>query len=180
MKQRHRHYRYQNKRKSILILFLLLLVWSVSVGWGMEMAMGKDNYPQELKSVDPVPERYQLGEELYLDNCSTCHIPIPPAVFPTETWRRILLEREEHYGQTLKPIIRPTLLLMWDYILFASRPGDEGETVPYRFAQSRYFKALHPKVDLPRSVRYQTCISCHPGVEQFNYRSLTPEWEESL
>lgn len=184
-----------NNQKSILVLFFLLLVWSITIGGGMALAMGNDginhisvstlkqeqtiNDKQATKSIDPVPSRYQLGQELYLDNCSSCHIAIPPAILPTETWRKLLLELDQHYGQKLPTIIRPSLRLMWNYLQFASRPSQEGEKVPYRVDESRFFRALHPRVEFSQAVSYRTCISCHPGVDQFNYRRLTPEWEDA-
>jgi len=130
-------------------------------------------------TVDPVPARYQLGQELYLENCASCHVALPPEVLPTETWRRLLLEPEQHYGQKLQPMIGPSLLVMWDYLRTFSRPQVAKEATPYRVSESPYFKALHPRVDLPQPVNPGSCVTCHPGVTQYNYRSLTSEWENS-
>jgi hypothetical protein len=153
----------------------------------MAIALGAtvepDNIAQAIPAVpgtvDPVSARYQLGKELYLENCASCHIALPPEVLPTETWRRLLLEPEQHYGQQLQPMIGPSLLVMWDYLKTYSRPATAEEATPYRISQSRFFKALHPRVDLPQPLKSTSCVSCHPGVPQFNYRSLTPEWENS-
>lgn len=128
-------------------------------------------------TVDVVPARYQLGKELYLENCGSCHVALPPEVMPTETWRRLLLEPEQHYGQQLPLLIGPVVLVMWDYLRTFSRSHVDKELIPYRVTESRYFKALHPQVDLPHPVRPATCAVCHPGATDYNYRSLTPEWE---
>lgn len=96
-----------------------------------------------------------------------------------ETWRRLLLEPEEHYGQKLQPLIGPSLLMMWNYLQTFSRPPAAKEPIPYRVSESRFFKALHPKVKFPQPVKVGSCVSCHPGAAQYNYRSLTPEWENS-
>ncbi|MGL5805822.1 MAG: cytochrome C, partial [Xenococcaceae cyanobacterium] len=40
----------------------------------------------------------QLGQELYLQNCSSCHIPIAAEVLPTDTWRALLSNPQKHYG----------------------------------------------------------------------------------
>lgn len=129
-------------------------------------------------TVDPVPRRYQLGQELYLQNCGTCHIALPPAVLPSETWRN-LLQDQEHYGQKLPPLIGPDTLILWEYLRNFSRPPAAGEKVPYRVSESRYFKALHPRVKLPRNTKIASCVTCHPSAVQFNFRELTPEWANS-
>ncbi len=178
--------RYRQKR-SLAVLFLLLLVWSVCLGWGLALVAGGTVKPDSIAqatpaqsgTIDTVPNRYQLGRELYLENCATCHIALPPEVLPMETWRRLLQEPEQHYGKELERITGPSLLIMWDYLRTFSRPLGAKEPTPYRVSESRFFKALHPRVKFPQSVNPAGCVTCHPGVAQHNYRSLTPEWENS-
>lgn len=153
----------------------------------MSMAIGSPVKPDSetpaktsvMDTVDAVPARFQLGKELYLENCASCHIALPPEVMPSETWRRLLLEPQEHYGQKLEPMIGPSLRVTWNYLSTFSRPSLEKEAIPYRVAESRFFKALHPRVKFPQPVKIGSCVTCHPGVSQFNYRTLTPEWEDS-
>ena len=129
-------------------------------------------------TVDVIPRRFQLGQQLYLENCATCHIGLPPAVLPTQTWRD-LLEDSQHYGRQLKPLVDPERLLVWDYLRTFSRPIAEQEQIPYRVAQSRYFKALHPQIKLPQSVTMASCISCHPGTGEYDFRTLSSEWQNA-
>lgn len=173
--------------RSLAVLFLLLLVWSICLGWGLSLIGGAtvkpdivaQATPAESGTVEEIPARYKLGKELYLENCASCHVALPPEVLPTETWRRLLLEPEQHYGQQLKPLIGPTLLVMWEYLQTFSRSQAQKEQLPYRVSESRFFKALHPRVKFTEKVSLGSCVSCHPGVGQSNYRSLTPEWENS-
>lgn len=186
---RRKKYRQHRKRsrRSVAVLILLLLVWSICLGWGLALITNAtvtpnsiaQSSPAKIGTLDPVPARYQLGQELYLENCGSCHVALPPEVMPTETWRRLLQEPDQHYGQQLQPLIGPSVVLMWNYLQTYSRPFAEGEPIPYRVSESRFFKALHPQVDLPQSVKPGSCVSCHPGVAQFDYRSLTAEWENS-
>lgn len=186
----------RKRGRSLLILLLLLLTWSILLGWSMSWALGMDatrpiepiaqlspSTPSQSAAVtgtvDPVPQKFQLGQELYLENCSTCHIAVPPAVLPSETWRRLLLEPKQHFGTQVPPIISPSLLLIWDYLRTFSRPHFEKESVPYRLSESRYLTALHPRVKLPQPIKLNNCASCHPGTDQFNFRRLTSEWENS-
>jgi Dihaem cytochrome c len=165
------------------VFLLFTLLWSMVLGLGLAQAIEPSTTAdvgggETIGTVDPVPPRYQLGQTVYLENCSTCHIAIPPAVFPDETWRQ-LLQDSEHYGQQITPLVDPARLLVWSYLRSYSRPLAEDEPVPYQFNDSRYFKALHPRVTLPRSAGITSCISCHSRAEQYDFRSLTAEWQNA-
>ncbi|MBO3460900.1 cytochrome C [Aetokthonos hydrillicola Thurmond2011] len=167
-------------RRKPIGLFLVILAWSLAMGWLLALtnnvqAAAPSN---EIGTVDVVPAQYKLGQDLYLENCSSCHIALPPAVLPTQTWKN-LLEDSQHYGVQLKPLIDPPRALVWRYLVNFSRTQLKEDGTPYRVNDSRYFKALHPKVKLPRPVQIGSCVSCHPSAAQFNFRSLTSEWENS-
>jgi Dihaem cytochrome c len=157
-------------------LVLIILAWSLVMGWLLSSATSAYSAPPtpEIGTVDVVPAQYQLGQELYLENCATCHIGIPPAVLPTKTWKN-LLQDSQHYGVQLKPLIDPPRILVWRYLATFSRSQLLNEEIPYRLNKSRYFKALHPKVELPRPVQVGSCVSCHPSASDFNFRRLAPE-----
>ncbi len=149
------------------------------MGWGLALvtnAQPAQTASDEIGTVDPVPVRYQLGQELYLENCASCHIALPPAVLPTQTWQQILQD-SQHYGVQLPPLINPPRLLVWQYLQTFSRPRTKEEQTPYRLDDSRYFKALHPKVKLPRPIEISSCVSCHSSAANYNFRRLTPEWQ---
>lgn len=171
----------QRGKRSPAVLMLILLVWSICLGWGLGLVLSASAQTTApgIGTVDAIPARYQLGKELYLENCATCHIAIPPEVLPSETWRRLLMEPQEHYGVKLEPLLGPSQLVMWDYLRTFSRVQQEKEAIPFRVSESRFFKALHPRVKFPQQAKIASCVTCHPGVGQFNYRTLTQEWENS-
>lgn len=176
------------RRRSPLILFLLLFLWSIVLGWGLAQATTPSSpanpsvvaqaTSEAIGTVDPVPQRFQAGQQFYLENCATCHLAIPPAVMPTQTWRD-LLQDSQHYGTQITPLQQPALDLVWNYISTYSRPVANNEAVPYRLQRSRYFKALHPKVQFSEPITLQSCLTCHPAARQFNYRTLASEWENA-
>jgi len=149
------------------------------MGWGLALVTNAQPPVQSeanaIGTIDPVPQRYQLGEQLYLENCASCHIALPPAVMPTQTWQK-LLQDSQHYGAQLPLLVDPPRLLVWNYLRAFSRPQSTDEDTPYRVKDSRYFKALHPKVKLPRPLEISSCVTCHPSAAQYNFRRLTPEW----
>ncbi|MEM6501449.1 MAG: hypothetical protein AAF685_06395 [Cyanobacteria bacterium P01_C01_bin.89] len=120
-------------------------------------------------TVDPVPASYWLARDLYRENCGTCHLALPPATLPVQTWRE-LLTSEQHYGKVIQPPPRATTNLIWSYIRDYSRPLREEESIPYRLDKSRFFRSLHPDVSFPKPVRVNQCATCHPRAEFFNFR----------
>jgi Dihaem cytochrome c len=167
-------------KRQPLGLLLVVLAWSLAMGWLLALASNVQGVTpnSEIGTVDVVPAQYKLGQELYLENCSTCHLALPPAVLPTQTWKN-LLEDSQHYGAQLQPLIDPPRVLVWRYLQTFSRPQRKDEETAYRVKNSRYFKALHPKVKLPQPVQINSCVSCHPSANDYNFRRLSPEMENS-
>ncbi len=128
-------------------------------------------------TVDPVPADYHLGQERYLMACGSCHVALPPAIMPSETWRQ-LLQDPQHYGVELPTLLLTQQIPIWEYLRDFSRPLDVGESVPYRLNTSRYFAALHPQVDFAAPVTVESCITCHPSAQSYNYRQLSAEWQD--
>ena len=162
------------------ILFLLSV--SISLGWvGMRWtpatALSPEMIVAQVGGVDWVSPEYQLGQQLYLENCSSCHIAVPPQVLPTQTWQQ-LLQDTQHYGVEIPQLVDPPRLIIWNYLQRYSRPLlSYEEVVPYRVERSRYFRALHPQIAFPQKVTLKGCVSCHPGANQNNFRQLSPEWQ---
>ncbi len=172
------------KRRRPFILFLLLFFWSAILGLGLAQAASPSGdstgAPIEatVGTVDAVPTSFQLGQEVYLENCASCHVGLPPAVLPSQTWRS-LIQEAQHYGAIIPTIQEPLRQVAWKYLSTFSRPVNKGEEVPFRIGKSRFFKALHPKVNFTEPITLNSCATCHPASAQFNYRSLSPEWTDS-
>jgi Dihaem cytochrome c len=165
-------------KRQLLIVMLVIFAWSVAMGWilGLATSAHAANPADSIGTVDVVPAQYQLGEQLYLENCSSCHIALPAAVFPSQTWQN-LLQDSQHYGAQIQSLGKIQYLLVSKYLYTFSRVQLQGETTPYRLKDSRYFRALHPGVKLPNPVNMGSCVSCHLGADKYDFRSLTPEWE---
>ncbi|MEM7773895.1 MAG: cytochrome C [Cyanobacteria bacterium P01_A01_bin.37] len=149
-----------------------------SLATGTLTSLTSKAIPKIEGTVDEVPSRFEFGQQLYLENCASCHVGVPPEVMPSQTWVD-LLDDTQHYGVVIPPIVDPGRLIIWQYLEQFSRPRREDERTPYRIRNSRFFRILHPKVDFSEQVRLTSCVSCHPGAPDFNYRRLTPEWEDA-
>ncbi|PHV61512.1 dihem cytochrome c family protein [Cyanobacterium aponinum IPPAS B-1201] len=168
-------FRSKKRKKVTLLLILALTVLFCSIfGWGASLAMNHQSLTAGTKSVDKAVGNFVIGKDLYLENCSTCHIPIPPAVLPSETWQTILENPGNHYGVRIDGIVRFTQVLMWQYLQQYSRQLLKDEPRPKFIAQSRYFFALHPDIKFTTPVTHNTCIECHNRAIEFDY-SVTNE-----
>ncbi|MFM6691778.1 MAG: diheme cytochrome c family protein, partial [Microcystis panniformis] len=125
------------------IFFIILFLLSILGGILLASLLQQPAIAQSPSS-DTVLNRYQIGEQTYLENCATCHIAIPPSILPSQTWKKILENPNSHYGIRLKPIVGITQRLIWDYLSYSSRPLSETTFVPLLIEQSSYVKVLHP------------------------------------
>ncbi|MGR3276289.1 hypothetical protein ACSYAD_14375 [Acaryochloris marina NIES-2412] len=183
----------RKRRRSIWGLIFLLSLWSCVLGWGLSqvqtsvaletapLAQASESLPttEAIGAVDPVPPQLKRGEQLYQQRCGTCHVALPPQVLPSQTWQALLPDTN-HYGVVLPPFKNPELTDTWAYLSFFSRPMEEDglRPIPYQVRRSVFFKVLHPGVDFAEPVTPDTCVRCHPGVSQLNFRQLSPEWTQ--
>ncbi len=145
------------KRYRRLGIWLSILTTSFLLAWGVT---AQGSLTQE-----------QLQQAAYAQQCGTCHLALPASVFPSQTWRRLLLD-PEHYGVTLEIPSEAQVQLAWGYLQSNSRSTYEGETIPFRLDESRYFKAMHPDVEFVNSIGAGSCIDCHHNARQGDFVSL--------
>jgi hypothetical protein len=165
-------------RRWIFRTIALLLSCGVCLGWGLAKAIEPTatiepaavSTSETIGTVDIVPKGQQLGQSLYLESCATCHIAPPPAIMPTQTWQA-LIQDPQHYGTTIDPLKDPNRRLVWNYLKLYSRPIKEDESIPFRISSSRYFKALHPNVQMPKPLKLESCIQCHSSAQDFDFRN---------
>jgi hypothetical protein len=163
------------KFSSLLAIFCSIgLFLAISIGFLFDKTIAEAT----IDSIAQSPNgNEQLTRELYLEKCAICHTPIPAEVLPTATWQRILENPSDHYGTSLPRYNRIDTLLLWQYLRTYSRPIIKGESTPEYLKDSRYFKALHPQVNLPQNIGHQSCLACHPGAKQLEYRTLSVEFQ---
>ncbi|MEO1403086.1 MAG: cytochrome C [Cyanobacteria bacterium J06635_1] len=164
------------------LLIGLAIVCFLGMGTGLSQALASEPLVQTPAAdagpegaFEPVTPEFQLGQDFYLESCGACHIAVPPAVLPQQTWR-VLLTDSDHYGLQLEPLPRFNARLVIDYLSIYSRPRHNQRVLPFRLSESAYFQALHPDVEFPQTPTLTTCISCHPSAEAFNFR----DWTEGI
>lgn len=166
-------------RFSMLIASFLAFTISILLGSGMAAAIDTGratstplkNADTAYGMVDPINSRLEASYRIYLNECATCHVALPPAVLPTQTWQ-ILAVDSAHYGLTLSDITAFEKQLIVNYLQAYSRPHKSSASTPFRLSNSDYFQALHPQVNLPQPLNLRTCASCHLSATSQNYRDI--------
>jgi len=150
------------KRRFILIGFLTFCL-SALLGIGLASAVSP---PYGM--VDPIGEGQEAGYTAYVEKCGTCHVALPAAVLPLDTWQALVTD-PAHYGVTLTGITYFDQRLMLSYLQTYSRRHEGRSAIPYRLQNSAYFGALHPGVELPQPLNLRSCVGCHQGAPEQDY-----------
>ncbi|MGD1867316.1 MAG: hypothetical protein ACFB0D_22430 [Phormidesmis sp.] len=156
-------------RPPFILLGLLTFCLSALLGMGFAKAIDS---PYGM--VDPIDASYEAGYATYVQKCSTCHVALPAAVLPLDTWQALITD-PAHYGVTLTGISRFDQRLMLSYLQTYSRRHEGRGPTPYRLQNSAYFQALHPDVALPQPLNLRSCVSCHQGATEQNYSPVSTQ-----
>jgi len=155
---------------------LLLGFVTFAVAFGLSILLDTGAYPVKVAvangsnygMVDPVGAQYEASYSVYVEQCATCHVALPPAVLPTDTWQALVTD-PAHYGVVLPAFTQFDQRLMLNYLQAYSVRHKGGGPLPYRLQDSRYFQALHPNLDLPQPLNLQSCTSCHLKAGEQDY-----------
>ena len=157
------------KGRSTILLCLVSVVFSLILSLAIETSAQPTN-PYGM--VDPVAEDHIVGYQIYVERCATCHVALPPAVLPIESWQAVLSDRA-HYGVSLPNLPRFDQQLMLNYLQTYARRYQRRGPTPYRLSESDYFLALHPNVTLPQPLNLRSCTSCHLNATEQDYTGAT-------
>lgn len=154
---------------------IALVLSSVALSLLFSSALETLAQPAEVYGmVDPVAENYQVGYEIYVERCATCHVALPPAVLPLEAWATITSD-SAHYGVSLPAIPPFDQQLMVNYLQAYSRSSRRRGATAYRLSDSDFFVALHPDVALPEPLNLRSCAGCHAGAVEQDYSGATAQ-----
>ena len=144
-------------------------------------AMWIGNAPADDDAVFPMPR----GKTL-LSECGGCHTAYAPGLLPARSWRKMLSELGNHFGEdaSVQEPVRLALLKDLEDMaadgafadmrmrrIAASVPDN---TAPQQITETAYFKFIHDEV--PKSFWQRkaigtpaNCIACHPRANEGRY-----------
>jgi hypothetical protein len=155
-----------------------LLIFGAAVGLA---GLWIGNAPADDDALFPMPRG-----KLFLSECGGCHTAYAPGLLPARSWRKMLSELGNHFGEdaSVQEPVRLGLLKDLEDMaadgayadmrmrrIAASIPAN---AVPQRIAQTPYFKFIHDEV--PRDFWQRkaigtpaNCVACHPRANDGHY-----------
>jgi len=113
-------------------------------GGGMGMASGGGN----LLSTDPT----------VVKECSECHVAYSPRLLPSSSWRKIMGNLDNHFGENAS-LNNTTRAKIENYLVSNSKNNGDG---PIRISQLRWFKREHSgDVTTHKAKSWSNCLACH-------------------
>lgn len=155
-----------------------LAILGVSVGLA---GLWIGNAPADDEAVFPMPR----GKAL-LGECGSCHTAYAPGLLPARSWRRMLGELGNHFGEdaSVQEPVRLALLKDLEDMAADGAYADlrmrriaaavAANAAPQRITDTAYFRFIHDEV--PKSFWQRkaigtpaNCIACHPRANEGHY-----------
>ena len=122
------------------------------------------------KPVQPAQTNAKFQQE-----CSSCHIAYAPGLLPAESWRKMMVGLDKHFGSDASLDAQDSKEITAFLVNNASNRWS-APTAPLRITESAWFKPKHddheispsvwknPKVKSPAN-----CAACHPQADRGNF-----------
>jgi Dihaem cytochrome c len=170
--------------------FLILASLAACFGLGLAWADDDDHSRKRKRYRDRRQySEHQVppaGNPLYRDTCGACHFLFQPALLPAGSWRRILAQPDNHFGEQLS--LSPEDQRAIAQYLEANAAENAGSKIarkilsslrgstPLRITEVPYIQHKHADHDIPRGAFARksvgsraNCIACHTTADQGIY-----------
>ncbi len=155
-----------------------LAIFCASVGLA---GLWISNTPRDDDALFPLPRGRTLVNE-----CGGCHVVYAPGLLPARSWRKMLAELDNHFGEDASVQEPARLALLKDLEdmaadgafadmrmrrLAASVPVN---TAPQHITETAFFKFMHDEVPMSFWRRKAigapaNCVACHPRANEGRY-----------
>ncbi len=115
---------------------------------------------------------------LYIEECGSCHMAYPPQLLPGESWKKVMLGLEDHFGENAE-LDQETSQEIENYLIQSSRSSSykklfrnlDGRS-PLRITELPYF--VHEHDEIPSRMiqgndkisSLSQCNACHQEAER--------------
>ena len=167
---------------SITSIIFTIGLLSIPFVWGDNNGEYEESEEHEYKQSSFVT----ASSPLYTEECGSCHMAYPAELLPTRSWKKIMNELENHFGDNSE-LDTQTQLEISQFLITHStdKTGSrsahkftrsiDSTATPLRISQLAYFKHEHDEI--PRSMvdansevkSFSQCNSCHAKAEQGHF-----------
>ncbi len=116
-----------------------------------------------------------INDALVAEECAACHFAFQPAFLPAESWRKMMGELENHFGEdaSLGEEVRQKIE---DYLVAnAGRGRVDADNPPMRITELNWFRHEHSEREATRMKErlgvksFLECSTCHQGADRGYY-----------
>ena len=160
--------------------FILVLTALAFFGLVTGTTMGDDDHGYRRDAVHPV-----VTNDLYTQECGSCHFAYPPGLLPGASWDKIMSELDQHFGdnaemqsqtkQTLLAYLKDNSADRANSRLSKKFMRSMRGQIPVRITQVPYFKHEHDEVPErlvkgnPEVKSLSHCDKCHQNASQGSF-----------
>jgi hypothetical protein len=133
---------------------------------------GATRYGGENRGKPLLPIR---SNALWKQECGACHLAFAPGLLPAESWRRMMLQLDKHFGvdAALTPQENRAIT---DFLVRNASNRWRAPTAPLRISESAWFRDKHDDREIAPAVWKRAsikspanCAACHPGADQGDF-----------
>lgn len=157
--------------KNLLTLFLAVGVTAFAIG----------RAPADDDAIFPMP-----AGKIFVNECGSCHTAFAPGLLPARSWRKMMAELAEHFGEDAS-LDEPVRLALLKELETLAADGPQANmrmrrinaaipagAAPQRISDTGYFKYMHDEVPKYVWKRKQigtpgNCIACHTRSNEGRY-----------
>ena len=168
---------------STLMSAILLILGTLFISSGKAWS---DDDGEIWRLFDRKPTVLPVVHNTYKDECSSCHMAYSPGLLPSESWKKIMLNLENHFGdnaelnaETQKEILNYLLENSAENTDYRSsqkiiRSLTENKVVD-RITMTPYFIRKHDEIpkrfitENPKVASFSQCNSCHKNAEKGHF-----------
>lgn len=166
---------------------LFITAASVLVLLSIQVSFGDDDHEYEREHdhdqrhyawYERTPGVAPVNNQLYDQECSSCHFAYPAGLLPEQSWRKIMSNLDDHFGENAE-LVEADRQTIENYLVNNSAGHTDfrrskkimrslsPSEVPLRITELPYFKHEHDEIpsrlvkDNPKVGSFSQCDSCH-------------------
>lgn len=117
---------------------------------------------------------------IYIEECGACHMVYPPRLLPADSWRKMMINLDDHFGENAELDVETTQLIK-RYLIQTTESSKHkyrklfrnlDNKTPLRITDLPYFIRKHDEIpakfliDNDKLSSFSQCSACHKNAEK--------------